>query len=658
VASDRAGHSHVPQTPAIATDPPDARAATWPIVGRLIRLGLRHRGLLLLALVITVVMQLMAVGEYVSAGLAVDVLRHWVDPAAPAPRWPFGLLPPESDSLIAPLSFAAGAALGFGLLSAGGFFAARMANELLAQAIVVNLRDEVYRALQRLPFSFYDTHDSGTIINRVTADVQSVRDFIQGVLIRAFTSLATLVVFLAAMIAIHPWLTLACLSFVVLQGVVMLSWGRKARPAFKVLREVIDNLISRLSEGVQGIRVVKSFGREDAQSAAFNAQSELARDKRQGIWRMMGNHMPLIQGSAFLGMAVLVGYGGYLVHLGPAQGGVALGAIWVFFGLMRTLAGQLEQISGVAAQLPEALTGAERVFDILDRTPSIRSPDRPRVNMTEPIRGGIEFRNVSFWYESAQPGRDKPTAVLRDVSFAVRAGETVAIVGPTGAGKSTLLQLIPRFHDATQGEVLIDGVNVREHDLPRLRRAIGFVFQEPYLFSNTIRANAAFGRPDAPIEAVRRAADTAAATAFINALPDGFDTVIGERGVTLSGGERQRLSIARATLIEPAILILDDATSAVDAVTEARIRAALSAEGVRRTTILVAHRLSTLRRADRVIVIEDGRVAAQGTHDELMRTDSHYRDAAFVQFEDDSAELDRALAAAEDAVAFDQGGAA
>lgn len=644
-------------TPAAVLGP-----SSWSLVRRLLALGLRHKAQVAAALLVTVLMQVMAVGGLVSAGLAVDVLRHYADPGAPAPAWPLGLAPAADTSFMVLLLWTAGAALAFGVIGSVGYYFGRVTNEMLAQSIVVDLRDQVYRKLQRLSFTFFDTHDSGTIINRVTGDVQSVRGFLQGILIRAMTSIIALVVFIVAMASIHLWLTLACLSLAGLQLWLMIRFAKKARPVFKKQRELIDDLTMTLSEGVQGIRVVRSFGREREQIDKFERESIFARDQRMRIWQLMGNTMPLVQGASWIVVAVLIGYGGVLVQRGPEAGGIALGAIWVFFGLLRNLSGLIEQIVSIAADLPEALTGAERVFEILDREPAIASPANPKRLPGGRARGAIEFRNVTFAYAvpppsegggqgvgeslAAPPATPPPQSsssekgrgseqILRNINLTINPGDNIAIVGPTGGGKTTLLKLIPRFYDPQQGQVLVDGIDVRELDLDELRRSIGFVFQEPYLFSNTIESNLAFGDPDSSRERIMLAAEHASATEFIARLPDRFGTIVGERGLTLSGGERQRLTIARAMLIDPPILLLDDAMSAVDASTETAIQREIDRLGAKRTTLFIAHRLSSLRRADRVIVIEDGRIVADGTHDELMATDGHYREAALVQLEND-----------------------
>jgi ATP-binding cassette subfamily B protein len=322
-----------------------------------------------------------------------------------------------------------------------------------------------------------------------------------------------------------------------------------------------------------------------------------------------------------LNQAILLGYGGWLV----IEGALPLGSgLIVFSGLLTQFSAQVTRVTGIVNSVQQSLTGARRVFEILDAPLEITSPADPVP--AERLSGEIVLENVSFAYGSASP-------VLNDVSLHVRPGQCVALVGATGAGKTTLLSLIPRFYDPTSGRVKIDGIDARRYDLDDLRRNVGVVFQESFLFNDTIAANIAFGRPDATREQIERAARIAAADEFIERLPDGYDSILREAGSNLSGGQRQRLAIARAVLLEPPILLLDDPTAAVDPQTEHEILEAMESAMAGRTTIVVAHRLSMLRRADLVVVLDDGRIVDQGTHDELMRRAGPYRHAAHIQAE-------------------------
>ncbi len=320
-----------------------------------------------------------------------------------------------------------------------------------------------------------------------------------------------------------------------------------------------------------------------------------------------------------LNMLVLLGFGGYLV----IEGKFALGTgLFVFANLLQQFANQVAQITNIANSIQASLTGAERVFEILDAPLEVAQPEKSF--SPEKVLGAVQYEQVGFHYN---PGVE----VLQDISFSVEPGQCVAIVGATGTGKSTLMSLLPRFYDVTTGRVIVDGIDVREWDLDRLRRSVGLVFQETFLFSNTVAANIAFGKPHATRADIERAAKIAAADTFINDLPQGYDTIIGEYGSNLSGGQRQRLAIARAVLLEPPILILDDALAAVDPETEGEILQAMENAMTGRTTFVIAHRLSTLRRADLVLVMKDGRIVQRGTHDELLAIEGHYREVAELQ---------------------------
>jgi ATP-binding cassette subfamily B protein len=328
-----------------------------------------------------------------------------------------------------------------------------------------------------------------------------------------------------------------------------------------------------------------------------------------------------------LNMLVLIGYGGWLVIHGQLMLGAGL---FVMSQLLHEFANQVGQITNIANTIQSSFTASRRVFEVLDAPEEVTSPADP-VPLPR-ARGAVHFEGVSFGYNPGEP-------VLEDVSFEVRAGECIGIVGETGAGKSTLLSMIPRFYDAVRGRVSIDGSDVRQFDVDQLRRNVGLVFQEPFLFSHTVAANIAFGRPEATLEQIERAARLASAHEFVDGLPQKYDTVIGEYGSNLSGGQRQRLSIARALLLDPPILILDDATAAVDSETEHEIRDAIETAMAGRTTFLVSNRISTLRRADRILVLQEGRITQAGTHEQLIRAAGYYRRLAELQFTEQWDEL-------------------
>jgi ATP-binding cassette subfamily B protein len=554
-------------------------------------------------------------------GVGIDYVRHFAEPGAPPVNWPAWLPQPAANSpVLHGLVLVAGSILTLAILRAFLNYGYSVAvARLMQHHLVVDLRAQVYDKLQRLSFRFFDENASGSIINRCTSDVQNLRLFVDGVVIQIFIMFISLSVYVVYMVHISPRLTLACLATMPVLWVRSVRFARAIRPSYIESRDLMDQLVLSFAETIQGISTIKGFALEEAAAARFEAENRRVADQRYGIFRQVSLYSPSMDLLMQFNMVVLLGYGGYLAM----SGAIALGTgLIVFAGLIQQFTAQVNTIATVADSIQQSLTGARRVFEILDAPLEVQSPTQPR--RLGQVRGEIVFEKVSFQYKA-------DSAVLRDVSFAARPGEFIAIAGATGSGKSALMSLIPRFYDPTAGHVLLDGCDLRELALEELRRSIGLVFQENFLFSDTVAANIAFGNPQATAEQITRAAQIAAADRFIRELPQGYETVLGESGVNLSGGQRQRLALARALLLSPPILLLDDPTAAVDPGTEHEIIEALENAVQGRATFIVAHRLSTLRRADRILVLERGQLVQMGSHRELMEQPGPYRRAINLQ---------------------------
>jgi len=555
-------------------------------------------------------------------------------PSAKPPKWPFGLRPAPDAPPMQVLLALAGAILAFALVRAGlNYLYTVSVTDLVQGQIVVDLRSQVYDKMQRLSFRFFDANASASIINRVTSDVQHVRLFVDGVVIPCVVLVLSLAVYLVYMLRIHALLTLACLAGTPLLWYATRRFSRLMRPRYRRVRDLVDRVVLVLGEHLNGIGVVRGFGLRQAEVEKFAAANRAVRDEQLAIFHTVSRFQPLIGLLAQLSLVVLFAYGGSLViayerapdAASAARAGLSIGQLLVFSGLLQQFAGQVASIANIANSVQQSLIAAQRVHEVLTAPIEIESP-RVATRLPRPA-GAVVFDRVTFGYFPEDP-------VLREIVLDVRPGECIAVLGATGSGKSTLMSLIPRFYDPTAGRVLVDGHDVRALDLDELRRAVGIVFQESFLFSTTVGANIAFGRPDAPRAEIEAAARVAAAHDFIAGLPQGYETVLHEGGANLSGGQRQRLAIARAILRQPAILLLDDPTAAIDAHTEREILEAMEGAMRGRTTFVVAHRLSTLRRADRVLVLDRGRIAELGTHQELMRGGGLYREVVALQIAD------------------------
>lgn len=520
------------------------------------------------------------------------------------------------------LPWLAAAVVGVAAVKGTFWFFQRYAMAYMSQRIIFDIRGELYAHLQALSFRFYDRAQTGQIMSRVAQDVELLRRFMGFGLLMIANQLLLFAAVLVYLFWIDPFLTALVLPALPLLALVIVQFNRRVRPKYQEIQQRQAEITAILQENVTGVRVVRAFTAEPFEIEKFGRANWRYLEQNLEAMRERAFWFPLMSLATDLGTVLAIGVGGWRV----ISGAITLGALVAFLQLLGMLFFPLRQLGWLVNMASRAIAAATRVFDLLDERPEVA--ERPGARRLPTVRGEVVFERVRFRYSP-----DAPWA-LDDVSFRVEPGETIALLGTTGSGKSTVMHLIPRFYDVDQGRVLVDGHDVRDLKLADLRRHIGIVPQETFLFSASIAENIAYGRPGATREEIVAAAKAAQIHDFIMSLPQGYDTVVGERGVGLSGGQKQRVAIARALLLDPRILILDEATSSVDTKTEELIREALRRLMAGRTSFVVAHRASTVRLADRVLVLDQGRIVQMGTPAELEAQPGLFREIVRLQEQD------------------------
>ncbi len=501
-------------------------------------------------------------------------------------------------------------------------FTQQYLGDLFGVTSVYHLRDALYRKLQRLSFTYYDNARTGDLMSRLTMDVEGFKFFLAAgfkelirVIFLMLTSLAVMFYYSVPLALV----TMAVMPFLI---IVVKKFDAEVHPAFRSIRKSLGNLNTRIQENVSGMNTIKSLSKEDFEIDRFTTDNKKYQEVNINTASIWAKYFPFMEFIGNLAMISLLIFGGWLVM----NEQLSLGELVAFFSLVNYIIGPLMHLGFIVNQFSQAKAAGERLLDILEADESITSKESALQDAH--INGDVVFDHVTLKYT------EDDDAALKDISFHVPQGKVIGLIGSTGAGKSSITQLMTRFYEPVEGHVYIDGKDVADYDLKVLRRHIGFVLQEPFLFSTTIKENIAYGNPDVSMDEIVAAAKRAQAHEFIMEMPKGYETMLGERGMGLSGGQRQRISIARALLINPSILVLDDATSAVDMETEFQIQRALKEVMTDRTTFIIAHRISSLKHADEILVLEDGKIVERGVHDELLNNGGPYQRIYDIQYQD------------------------
>ena len=552
----------------------------------------KYRGWVLLGILLTTALAFLPLVKPAVAGLIVDEVLQ---------NGNYDLLPILIISLLA-------ATITIGVIR----YYDQVVFEIVSQGTLHDMRDKVYRKLLEEDFAFYNKKRTGDLMSRQTGDMEAIRYFLSMFIYSIYQNILLFIVAILMIFTVNVKLALLMLIVLPLTGLSAMKQSKDVRPAFKRIRECFSSLNTQVQENISGNRVVKAFAKEDYEIKKFNMENDKYRDAQIASSQVWMKYLPRFEVLATSLNIILMAFGGCMVVSGEISMGELVtvnGYLWMVNGPMRMLGWWVNDIQNFRASL-------DKIYNTFIEEPKVRTPRSGGIH--KKIHGDVEFKNVSY--------RADDEDIVTDISFRVKAGQTIGIIGSTGSGKSTLMNLLCRFYDTTSGEVLVDGVNVRKHDLYNLRDNIGMAMQDVFLFSDTIEGNIAYGRPNCTFEEVKQAAIMADANHFIKDLPDGYDTIVGERGVGLSGGQKQRISLARALLKDPAILILDDTTSAVDMETESYIQKQLKNIQTEKdcTVFVIAYRISSIKDSDWILVLDHGRIIEQGTHASLLAQNGYY----------------------------------